>query len=1347
MGQWRRTTYYKVHNILFFLHHAGIALKSISYIFMFVHRSRSSCGKECKHCRCTKKSEEKSVMEKSVSVAQPSATTSTSSFKTASNDKSTAPDGGFIKLIDDSGQETGKFFIGASGLLNNDAYEVVIQLRKKGDEKEMASEKLENKKGESLNVDKVKVVSSTQTCLGDVYENKENKLPVTEPIEYNKTEAGRDSVTNAAPEIVTDKTSIQPNNDISRSVNDALNTQAGGIEVPEKSKSTVGDGAVASNASKSQVVTTPRPATSTHTQTSMNSPSHRPVFFHMSSSTSTAYMSPPEFIIPKFMKPGYNFSDDEMFDSKNYALGEVEVTEEHAHSMEDTCLCRTCRHVSRLKKVNHVPAKRHRCRKSKYIERTPPNTARTDRYAEMDHVYYNQECDNIPVHGDTKRDKKTKCLCSKCTKLTKSKHAAATKLSAPSLGLRIPSSTSSFKKGQIPSKRSKANIKPIIKNYVDKLLALNKESLKAIEIVDQGCSSVTTPGSSVIEVSSNLDQDKVNCVDKLSLQQFQVKLKRKNAKDSENKLNDCNRNTEVCYRVEGSKHIRAHKMPRKKTAHKVKSMNCSRKFSKTKTCERKLSDQKQICSSSSTKGECERMQMSPVLNLGKARSKSSPTPRLPPNSDTTDTKSADSEGIHTKLTISKFKSKFSERKYNHRSLNVQQTRGLPISESSNRAMTSTSIDSDKNLSSLKKDNIQIPMTISTQTSINVDSEMNYMTLAEDKLQNMEKIADLTEKCTKRLSNLAKALEEVRKNKAFAYNHITTSDASDSDHKSDKDTSQVLPTQEPSTEATKLSRSKSPELGIDEEKTKDNDNNLNSTDFIPFLSNIPKPLAFKNLNSGIGIVSSSSSSRDSSSPVSENRDQFNNHRAKPPPALSRIHLKHGQNFIVPHELSTVIEVDSPMSVKLKSSRNETKLDSPEASNSRSNGVKYDEYHSPLVELKLGDKNNPDLLDSSEIFKGQNKISTNNSKAEPPPNNSKLQMIDIDKFNEIMLKPFFSIQEYAKQCNIAVLEDGSNLDDFVKDDRLNDELSSLHSEASLPDVISELLKRNIISEPFKFDTGSNANSTTVSSESTISMLALSKAGHRKNSSSAMFHNNDNIGETSDTISFSSNPDLENAFKKLGMGWASSTLKKTKERLALSSSSNTSSSSLSHFKVKSFNQDFPVPVTDTVSSVLSLPNRPPLRNETDNSKNAEQQTSKTCTMTVKEFLTKELAKKITFNNKSINANPDEYVTLYETKMPEQMKHSSLMVREENHSIDNSLQSGNNNRARTSTPVQLYRSMTYHSSSSSNLSNGLFSNVEDLSSVKATSNSLKHSTSEKDDLIIPNFSLRIKKTLDRSD
>lgn len=1152
----------------------------------------------------------------------------------------------------------------------------------------------------------------------------------------------------------------------------------------------------------------PRPATSTHTQTTPSSPRQRPVFFHMSSSTSTAYMSPPEFVLPKFLKHNYKLNYEEINDpTQNSILEDVGVEiinkEEFCEEFEG-CQCRRCTHAKKitLTKIKRPePSYREKTRNNNM--QTPPNSTRS-----YGNAY---QCNSSDA--DSKKNsvrpakttaKKKKNTCRNCE--TRAGSKTCVKNHPPISKRNIPASRKSSRNcvmrvNAVPYKNKsvylrnennsgKPNLNPIVKSYVDKLLALNKEGLKALEVVNQDCSSVTTPGSSIIEIHRNIDNNVPEIDTKISLEQIKDLLTQqileKYENDSKRKVRKVSVSTES---NNGRKYPR---LPKKKSMHKVKSLNISKNLFNTNTNASESSKCSKVYTSPPSKKTV------PISNRTKSRSKSSPSPRRV--SLQNNTKCAEK--------INNLMSDRAGSSINTTKRPERQERAESLRQSLSRATTS---ESESNGFLLQHKKLHPLSNISTQTSRTIDEEINFMKLAEDKLQNMEKIADLTEKCTIRLSNLAKVLEEVRRNKSLAYSQISDS-ASDSDRKSDKVSTNDKPTKAydspctinvelkkriqpppptPNTEAIDMRESQcsflselihgkrnrstdcnSNAVSTDSDVKSDRSaNNRNSspvydpielnnanfpsketciedidkpgsdlTDFskyTPFLNDIPKPDVFRSPATPAESPATNDKSVMRLSSI-DSVDQPNTKRGKPPPALSRMSLKHGRDMIVPHELSTVIEVDSPMSAKFKNqstqNENETKCDDQVPETKSQSCDKEPSEDEKNIQHDKDQYVNPDLLQSNlSLSRRQTKMSTDSS------DDSKLQMMDLNKFNEIMLKPFISIREYAKQCNVESLDEGSNLDDIPRDDVINDELSSLHSDASLPDVIAELLKRKIIAEPFKFDTVSNVNSTTVSSESTISMLALSKVRKAKKKASVVFQSKENAAETSDTLSVSSNPDLENAFKKLGMGWASSTLKKTKERLALSSSSNTSSSSLAQFKAPSV----PALGTDSASSALRMSNKSLQGNIANEcSVNVEQQTSMAKSMTVKEFLTNELAKKITFTNKSYrNDTEEEFVSLFETKMPVDTKNSSPVLRDER-SMDSAPSASN--RARTSTPVQIFKSMTYRSSSSSNMSNGLFSNADDLSSVKGTSNSIRnHSTSDKDDLTIPNYSLRMRKDL----
>lgn len=1067
-------------------------------------------------------------------------------------------------------------------------------------------------------------------------------------------------------------------------------------------------------------------ATSTYTQTSIHSPNHRPVYLHMSSSTSTAYMSPPEYVLPKFLKQDSPMVNDELYaPSENFSVqDEIEISDQHQNIEKyDKCNCKRCVHARNViltKTKTPFCCKKHTRLKLSTLE-TPPNTARTCSTESDSDVF------------DRKRKYKSRECCkfmSEPGSVTSKYNEKNKKVIKANKNILQNCKTdnhvnSHFKCIQSDGSKnaSRPKLNPAIKEYVNKLLSLNKEGHKVVEIANQECSSITTPSSSIINNSKNIDKNKPVQTN-MSLEQIKSMLKLQILEEYIKKKEGFISGPIPHNKNQSRNNLKNPRAVRRKQLHKVKSLNISKKILKTKTlsCEAKQSVNNIASSTSSTKDNNDQVVTG---DKRKFRTKSSPTSR---HIDT-------ANAISTNIPKGK---KIIDRVCVHNSKSALDPLKIYSKSRASITSTTTSTDSENSFfSKIHENKTDIPITISTQTSQNITKEMNYMKIAEDKLQNMEKIADLTEKCTKRLSNLARVLDEVRRNKTLAYSQISPSDtASDSDQKSDKNVpnrNSVKEINDLIVEGPKRAEIKSPISVPNTHKTNENFTSQDTTDFVPILTDIPKPNVSKSSDYNLELPKSNCNLF---IPITNIDNCVSKTRGKPPPALSRMQLRNGQEHVIPHELSTVLEVDSPISLKLKTTSSRDTKDDETGSNVSS--AKVNKKLNYAVKYTADDKESfvhPDLLQSNKDAH-ESRISLTESS-----DDSKLKMMDLNQFNEIMLKPFITFKEHAKRYNI-VINEGSNLDDNPKG-LTTDDISSLHSDGSLPDVVAELLKRNIITEPFKYETTSNVNSTTISSESTLSVLALSKMRKKKHSG-VTFHNKENRGETSDSLSVSSNPDLENAFKKLGMGWASSTLKKTKERLALSSSSNTSSTSLSQYKLKSFNnQDVPALVTDSVSTILNLKKKPVKERNISDIKNAEQQTSLTNSMTVKEFLHNELANKITFTNKSQrDETEEEFVSLFETKMPENMKNISSAIQEE--CSGNSENSANNNRARTSTPVQVFKSLTYHSSSSSNMSNGLFSNADDLSSVKVTSNSKKnHSTSDKDDLTVPNFSLKLKKSL----
>ncbi|XP_013148636.1 PREDICTED: uncharacterized protein LOC106111170 isoform X2 [Papilio polytes] len=1188
----------------------------------------------------------------------PSAATSTTSLKVG---ETVAPKNGCIKVIDDVCQENGKFYVGTTGYLKDEAYEVIIQLRKKENANPVSTaqeEKSKNQEDANKNTKNEDVPASNPAPEVDINENsiREVTKTHTEETTVPSTKVTPPKTTDA----VSEKTSPQKSKSVS-SQDERTDTN------------TVSPNNIPTN-------TVPKKATSTYTQTS--SPIHKPIFMHMSS-TSTAYMSPPDIIRPRFSKRDYDASYDETYDSIKES--------QNSTSFKNFKSC-NCKHGERRKKSTHA-VDATKSNKLKYqVEDlfTSNNISSAGELSDACSKNYKTTTDSIYS--------RICCACSKtktCHKHKKEANAVKICNHRKPVSLRdVPSKHVKYLKANASKRKPKTPLNPLIKDYVNKLLELNKEGMKAIEIINEECSSVPTPSSSIINDTLNL-KGKSLAEKKISLEHIKNILKEKIINDLQ--FNDAPPATRV--NDQTNKNSKPHtKLHKRKQMHKVKSLNISKKVSTTNECKNYLHEfqsSKSNTTSSSYKNDTSDQPESLVSKTCNKNDEKKPTQP------------------HKIMRIVQEPQPAYEN-------NIVSKGSIPLRCRSDNLPPSS--DSENTIKKNRQDKLHIlPSNTSTQTNAFV-SEDNLVKEAEGKLQNMEKIADLTEKCTKRLSNLAKVLEEVRRNKSLFYSQITSSDSTSD---SDAERNRRKTTEKSISPTVIVSEIHKPSAPIVEKE-----NNIDHNTFTPLLSDIPKPINFMSPLSEADSMTTLASSKESLNIENPNFKP----KSKPPPALSRIYFKNEQEHIIPHELSTVLEVDSPMSLKVKSqSRND--INSEVNSNASVKSVdNINTENARKSALNISPSTSRMECLETDSLKGKKSASRKLSKTQDlngdSSDNSKLPMMDMKQFNDIMLKPFISIKEFTKKNK---LENGdvSNLEDHLKGVITNDDLSSLHSENSLPDVIAELLKRKIINEPFKFDTASNVN-TSSTSESSISLLALS---NREKKRVNVHHGKKVNVETSDTLSISSNPDLENAFQKLGMGWASSTLKKTKERLALSSSSNTSSSSgpQSRSKIGSISQSN----ADYILALQHHINTRRSSKDSDPSKNAEQQTSLSNSMTVKEFLTNQLAKKITFINPSKDLTEQEFISLYETKMPEEMK---KIV--EHDQSGNSVGNCTGNRARTSTPVQIFRSMTYNSTSSSNTSNGLFSNADDLSSVKVTSNSIRnHSTSDKDDLTIPNYVLKVSK------
>ena len=510
---------------------------------------------------------------------------STSSYVTVANDKGSTPEGGYIKLIDEAGHETGKFFIDSTGLLNNNAYEVVIQLRKKDkapqekvpDENTVVNKNVKEQLGKEIN-----------------HEGNEKNQPASrEPDVHNVTPASEEDNRNVSSyrndiDKQSTKTPPQPDpsttNTFSKEPNVLYNNEKYQIETntdgsdvyvvqptSENKKDICEKVADHTSSEGPKVDHLPRPSTTTYTQTTLSSPIHRPVFIHMSSSTSTAYMSPPEMILPKFLR--CDTPEAETYDP----IRAIELIRKEYREEITDCSCRKC--VSTKKEgANRVNCARNKYENKRFV--TPPNTAKNSPERQQAHDVPKDR--NIPCKR-TAIDKPT------CAHHNRGKgdhvkgHCHKNKRCSSCRNAKTPVGVdmSSGNRHNIPSsgrdkKPKPSRLNPIVRDYVNKLLALNREGLKAVEVADQECSSVGTPGSSIINVPFNVDERKSSVMNTISLEQIKNIIKRQIVDEQ------LTQNSFVHSVANNKKNLKnsSSRSFRKKPVHKVKSLNISKNFLK-----------------------------------------------------------------------------------------------------------------------------------------------------------------------------------------------------------------------------------------------------------------------------------------------------------------------------------------------------------------------------------------------------------------------------------------------------------------------------------------------------------------------------------------------------------------------------------------------------------------------------------------------------------------------------------------------------------------------------------------------------------------------------------------------
>lgn len=215
---------------------------------------------------------------------------------------------------------------------------------------------------------------------------------------------------------------------------------------------------------------------------------------------------------------------------------------------------------------------------------------------------------------------------------------------------------------------------------------------------------------------------------------------------------------------------------------------------------------------------------------------------------------------------------------------------------------------------------------------------------------------------------------------------------------------------------------------------------------------------------------------------------------------------------PHELSTIQEVDTP-----STSRNATKL--------------------PL--FSKSHKNDSNCLDDISL------------------SDEKIEDIDLS---------FLTLKSNDDDDDISCISK-----DMTNNNDLNCSNLSLNSDGSMPDVMDELIRRGIIDSPFSWAKESDDDNNDVNNDNRYRQHHY----YNKNDKCSFTFNENNfrnkkIPKTfSDDLSSSqmadeevrgilkeSSPeDIETAFENLGLGWASTTLRKTRQANELSNDSSSS------------------------------------------------------------------------------------------------------------------------------------------------------------------------------------------------
>lgn len=886
-----------------------------------------------------------------------------------------------------------------------------------------------------------------------------------------------------------------------------------------------------------------------------------------------------------------------------------------------------------------------------------------------------------------------------------------------------------------PNRRIAPELDPKLKMYIRQLLEMSKPGVGQLNV---DVSDVSTPSTSVINVSSNLPPqlnpklcDKVEKLKTFINENYTLL-------EEFGKENNFDRN----YRY---KHVVVNnsKSPKKpkivSTSDKKSARYCEQVEAAAKSpkkTKKNVAPPKQL----STTQEKNQKQKEPVTSHPKSPPvKEVPVKKIP-------------AGVSSSLEINLDGECFCDEPRNRSPKPKSPSKKLKTNNREDVDRKSTEKESESNADGNRPRSGSQSKTSSKESSSQMVSE-HSSPLSIDKKQ--EKYVQLSAECSERINNLSQMLEQIRKDKQAT---LSSSSSPLSDQKQPLETS-----------------SDNMDIG-----------------YVPLLAGIPKP-PNNDINNviitsgtweyhvpplGIKEVSNVDSDDCLCLESFDNSCESPEKRPKPPVALRRHPMMRNIDAkpCSPHELSTIAEVDTPITNRNNSAQSRLIELSPSSVKSNKNALDKDKNQLPCVYYDYtGSPKNFKIKKDLKILPKVNyeggglKMNSTNGIAKP--------CVEM----EVILQPFLSFQDYVKRSSEDVidLEVGDNLGDSTLKANENGDSYSLSSDDTLPDIIPEMIKRNLMRKPDNSSSNCSVENSTSSSPVNLSPpvaipLKSSPTKPRRRRTELETAINKNLqsisgiqafADTSNSsISERSTSELEKALRSMGIGWGVSTLKKTKETNALSSSSSSmpKEKSQPHKSPSGSLQkskDMLAELANMSGTSVGLSTLLEELNITDDlvyKANSSANASRISLNNELEVLLHRIeAVRSAIRPKQKTAKSSEKKTVQLPKEDDQNSgrrslkggNPSFKVNlfSEEASLSGLQGSRDKTHHRTSTPV-LVKSLSHSSSTTSSshrVSNGLFGMESDLSSVKNMSN-VDVSAAERDTLCVPNMSLKFGKLFD---